>query len=43
MLVDNRTNSNDARYWANPYVDSKDIDVKVQIIIYPFNGIRFIR
>lgn len=43
MLGDNRANSNDARYWANPYIDSKDIDAKAQIIIYPFNRIGFIR
>lgn len=39
MLGDNRANSDDARYWTNPYVDSKDIDAKAQIIIYPFNKI----
>ena len=43
MLGDNRANSDDARYWANPYVDSKDIDAKAQIIIYPFNRIGFVR
>lgn len=43
MLGDNRANSDDARYWANPYIDSKDIDAKAQIIIYPFNRIGFIR
>ena len=43
MLGDNRSNSDDARYWDNPYVDITDIDAKAQIIIYPFNKIRFIR
>ena len=43
MLGDNRANSDDARYWTNPYIDSKDIDAKAQIIIYPFNRIGFIR
>lgn len=43
MLGDNRANSDDARYWANPYVESKDIDAKAQIIIYPFNRIGFVR
>ncbi|AMN30639.1 signal peptidase I (plasmid) [Clostridium perfringens] len=43
MLGDNRANSDDARYWTNPYVDNKDIDAKAQIIVYPFNRIGFIR
>ncbi len=43
MLGDNRANSDDARYWTNPYIDSKDIDAKAQIIIYPFNRIGFVK
>ncbi|MGM8316840.1 signal peptidase I (plasmid) [Clostridium perfringens] len=43
MLGDNRANSNDARYWTNPYVDSTDIDAKAQMIIYPFNKIGFVK
>ncbi len=39
MLGDNRANSDDARYWTNPYVDSEDIDAKAQIIVYPLNKI----
>lgn len=37
FLGDNRSNSDDARYWDNPYVDGKDIEGKVQIRVYPFN------
>lgn len=39
LLGDNRAESDDARYWDNPYVDSKDIEGKVQIRIYPFTEI----
>lgn len=39
FLGDNRADSDDARYWENPYVDGKDIEGKVQIRIYPFNKI----
>ncbi|CAI3627530.1 Signal peptidase I [Clostridium neonatale] len=39
FLGDNRANSDDSRYWENPYVDRKDIEGKVQIRIYPFNEI----
>ncbi len=43
MLGDNRANSDDARYWTNPYIDSKDIDAKAQIIVYPFDRIGFVK
>ena len=39
FLGDNRAQSDDSRYWENPYVDEKDIEGKVQIRIYPFNKI----
>lgn len=42
MLGDNRNNSGDARYWNNKYIDGKDIDAKAQVIVYPFNRIRFV-
>lgn len=42
MLGDNRDNSDDARYWKNPYIDGKDIEAKAQITIYPFNRIGFV-
>ncbi|SQC85072.1 signal peptidase type I [Clostridium perfringens] len=43
MLGDNRANSNDSRYWTNPYLDNKDIDAKAQIIVYPFDRIGFVK
>ena len=36
FLGDNRASSLDARKWANPYIDSKDIQGKAQFIISPF-------
>ncbi len=42
FLGDNRANSNDSRYWADPYIDGDDIEGKAQIRIYPFNKIGFI-
>lgn len=43
MLGDNRKDSYDARYWSNPYSDSKHIEAKAQMIIYPFNRIKLIK
>lgn len=43
MLVDNRANSDDARYLTNQYLDSKDIDAKSQRIIYLFNRIGVVK
>ena len=39
FLGDNRANSNDARFWKNPYIDGSDIRGKAQIRIYPLNRI----
>ena len=36
FLGDNRSNSNDSRYWNNHYIDSKDIIGKALIRVYPF-------
>ena len=33
VLGDNRENSNDSRFWINPYVSRKDIEAKVMWII----------
>ena len=43
MLGDNRNNSDDARYWSDPYVDGKDIEAKAQLTIYPFDRIGFVK
>lgn len=43
FLGDNRTNSNDSRYWEYPYIKSSDIKGKAVIKIYPFNEIGFIK
>lgn len=34
---DNRSISNDARRWENPYIDGKDIKGKARFIIFPFS------
>lgn len=39
FLGDNRANSNDARFWKNPYIDGSDIQGEAQIRIYPLNRI----
>ncbi|MGL4572546.1 MAG: signal peptidase I [Clostridium sp.] len=39
FLGDNRANSNDARFWKNPYIDGSDIEGKAQVRIYPLNRI----
>ncbi|MGL4572544.1 MAG: signal peptidase I [Clostridium sp.] len=38
FLGDNRANSSDARYWANPYIDQSDIEGKAQIRISPIGN-----
>ncbi|MDV5105650.1 signal peptidase I [Clostridium perfringens] len=43
MLGDNRNNSDDARYWINPYIDGKDIEAKAQLTVYPFDRIGFVK
>lgn len=35
FLGDNRANSDDSRYWKNPYVDASYIEGKAQIRYYP--------
>ncbi|BCZ46624.1 hypothetical protein psyc5s11_26910 [Clostridium gelidum] len=35
FLGDNRPNSNDSRFWKNPYILSNDIEGKVQFRFYP--------
>ena len=42
LLGDNRNNSEDARFWRNPFVSMRDIIGKANIIYWPLNRIRFI-
>lgn len=42
FLGDNRSNSNDARYWKNPYISGDDIEGKAQLRVYPFSRFGFI-
>ena len=43
FLGDNRINSNDARFWKNPYIDQEDIEAKAQIKVYPFSDFGFVQ
>ena len=37
FLGDNRANSDDSRYWKNPYVDESYIEGKAKLRYYPIN------
>lgn len=37
FLGDNRSNSNDSRFWINPYIEDENIVGKAGIKVYPFN------
>lgn len=39
MLGDNRNNSEDSRFWSNPYLDISDVEAKVVLRYYPFDKI----
>ncbi|AOR24172.1 signal peptidase I [Clostridium taeniosporum] len=41
FLGDNRPDSNDARFWENPYIDASDIKGKFKFIFYPFKDFGF--
>ncbi|WP_297417519.1 signal peptidase I [Clostridium sp.] len=43
FLGDNRANSDDSRYWKNPYVDESYIEGKARIIYYPFNHFKVLK
>ena len=36
FMGDNRNNSEDARYWNEPYIDSKQLEGKARFVVYPF-------
>ena len=43
LLGDNRNNSEDARFWSNPFISIKDIEAKAYIIYWPLNRAGIIR
>lgn len=42
FLGDNRANSNDSRFWKDPYIDADKIQGKAQVKIYPLSQIGFL-
>lgn len=43
FLGDNRANSNDSRYWENPYVDESYIEGKARIKYYPIQDFEIMK
>lgn len=43
FLGDNRANSNDSRFWKDPYIDADKIQGKAQVKIYPLSQIGFLK
>lgn len=43
LLGDNRNNSEDARFWPNPFINKKDIEAKAYILYWPLNKIGLIK
>lgn len=43
MLGDNRSNSNDSRYWEDPYIKKSEVLGKVRLLVSPFNRFGFIK
>lgn len=39
FLGDNRPNSQDARFWSNPFISEKDITGKIEFRFFPLNRI----
>ncbi len=39
FMDDNRNNSNDSRFWENPYVHIEDIQAKAKCILFPFSDV----
>ena len=42
LLGDNRNNSEDSRFWPNPFVAKKDIEAKAWILYWPLNKLGII-
>jgi len=43
FLGDNRANSYDSRFWKNPYIESSDIEGKLELRFYPFKDFGFVK
>ena len=43
FLGDNRANSDDSRYWKNPYIDASYIEAKAQIRYYPIKDFEILK
>lgn len=43
FLGDNRAESDDSRYWDNPYVEKDDIEAKAQIRYYPIKDFGIVK
>ena len=43
FLGDNRANSEDSRFWENPYVDESQIEGKARIKYYPIKDFEIIK
>lgn len=43
LLGDNRNNSEDARFWPNPFIEKKEIEAKAYLIYWPLNRIGIIK
>ena len=43
VMGDNRIDSNDARYWSNPYVSIDAIKAKAGLIFWPFSDFGFVK
>lgn len=43
FLGDNRSNSYDSRFWTNPYINSSDIEGKLEVRFYPLKDFGFVR
>ena len=43
LLGDNRNNSEDARFWPNPFIPKKEIEAKAYLIYWPLNRFGIIK
>jgi len=43
FLGDNRDNSEDARWWEDPYIEAEELVGKVRMVLWPLNKISFVK